>query len=720
MTVLDSALNFASRGFPVFPVHKKNPQLKEWPDRATTDANQIRTWFDGKYKYCDGFGVCPGTSCFVIDIDVKEGKHGKESLETLRQNFGLDIRTLAVKTKNNGLHLYYKYPSIPDSQYVMSVANWMKLDGIDIRGNRGFVVGPTNSNGYKLIQDIGLLEVGPLTEKLPIGNIVKERVNTQSAESLINDEEVSSLRGKIPESIGQGERHDTLIRLMASWARKIPYDNAVILLEVAISRCEGGDIRMEDYLPRLDQAYAKFEPMIEDKLDWMLDNLVLISSGPRVYDRSKPSNIATLRLGESRVSFSNWMIWEEKADGSQKPVPAFDRWLKHTDRKMSGFVGYKPVKDETYYDTVLGTDVINSYRGPDHRIIENPVDIDPFIEFMTYLLEEDAMMMIDWISWLVQNPDKKMTWAPVLVSTHEGLGKNFLFNIISHLVGFWNTKNVSAGVFNKTFNVFLSSSVLILINELEEIDARKRFEIVSKLKSYITESTQTIEPKGVDPYSAEIFANFILFSNREDALHIKDDSRRFFVHINHQNPRPEAYYGKLHRWLVGGGYDAIYNLMATRDLSNFNPQGRAPHTESMELMVDAGRSNEEGSILEAIENRYSVFASDIVTKDSVEFFLRAHVHRGGQVSGGHLKQLMRHMFQSLRTRGSRRGRQGNVPKIAEGSDSNVIIEGKPLKQVLYTCRNHGSYDDGDIAEIQMEYRKIFDANKDETALRVVN
>lgn len=719
MTVLDSALNFASRGFAVFPVHKKNPQLKEWPDKATTDESQIRTWFDGKYKYCDGFGVCPKDSCFVIDIDVKEGKHGKESLEILREKFNLSIKTLAVKTKNNGLHLYYKYPNIPDSKYVMSVVNWMELDGIDIRGTRGFVVGPTNDNGYKLIQDIPLADIGLLTDKLPIGNVVKERVNTQSAESLISDEEVSSLRGKIPETIGEGERHDTLIRLMASWARKIPYDNAVILLEVAISRCEGGDIRMEDYLPRLDQTYAKFEPMIEDKLDWMLDNLVLISSGPRVYDKSKPSNIATLRLGESRVSFSNWMIWEEKADGSNKPVPAFDRWLKHTDRKMSGFVGYKPVNEETYYDTVLGTDVINSYRGPDHRIVENPVDIDPFIEFINYLLEEDAMLMIDWISWLVQHPDKKMTWAPVIVSTHEGLGKNFLFNIISHLVGFWNTKNVSAGVFNKTFNVFLSSSVLILINELEEIDARKRFEIVSKLKSYITESTQTIEPKGVDPYSAEIFANFILFSNREDALHIKDDSRRFFVHINHQQPRPEAYYSKLHKWLVNGGYDAIYNLMATRDLSKFNPQGRAPHTESMDLMVDAGRSNEEGSILEAIENRYSVFASDIVTKDSVEFFLRAHVHRGGQISGGHLKQLMRHMFQSLRTRGSRRGRQGNVPKIAEGSDANVIIEGKPLKQVLYTCRNHGMYDDGDIAEIQVEYHKIFDANKDETALRVV-
>lgn len=719
MTVLSAALDFANRGFPVFPVHKKNPQLKEWPDKATTDRDQIEEWLNGKYKYCDGFGVCPKTFAFVIDVDVKEGKSGRESLQTLRDKFGLDVRTLAVKTINNGLHLYFKYPNIPDSRYVMSITNWMDLDGIDIRGNRGFVVGPTEDNGYKLIQDIELSDIGPLLDKLPIGNIVKEKVNTQSAEALIDQNEVSSLRGNIPEVIESGERHDTLIRLMASWARKISYDNAVLLLEVAISRCEGGDIRMEDYLPRLDQTYAKFEPMIEDKLDWMLDNLVLISAGPRIYDRSKPSNIATLKFSESRTSFANWLIWEEKADGSQKPVPAFDRWLKHTDRKMSGFVGYKPIREDIYYDTVLGTEVVNSYRGPEHTIIDDTVDVDPFIEFMTYLLEEDAMMMIDWIAHLVQNPQLKMTWAPVLVSVHEGLGKNFLFNIISHLIGHWNTKNVSAGVFNKTFNTFLTSSVLILVNELEEIDARKRYEIVSKLKSYITESTQTVEPKGVDAYAAEVFSNFILFSNREDALHIKDDSRRFFVHINHQPPRPEAYYSKLYKWLQEGGYAAIYKLVAQRDVSTFPYTGRAPHTESMDVMVEAGRSNEEGSIIEAIENHFSVFSSDIVSKDSVEFFLAAHVHKGSQISGGHLKQIMRNTFQSLKAGGGRRSRQAIIPKIAEGSDSTIIIEGPAIKQVLYTCRNHGLYDDKAISDIQLEYRMIFEANKNETALKVV-
>jgi len=719
--VLSAALDFSSRGFKVFPVNSKEPQLKQWPDKATTDTKTITDWFSKKYEYCDGFGVCPNTDCFVIDVDVKEGKHGKESLQLLRDVFKLDIRTLAVKTKNNGLHLYYKYPSnLAEGLYIKSITNWMDLDGIDIRGNRGFVVGPTESNGYKLIQDGEMAHIGPLLEKLPIGNVVKERVNTQSAAALIDETEVSSLRGNIPEVIESGERHDTLIRLMASWARKISYDNAVILLEVAISRCQGDDLKLTDYLPRLDQTFEKFEPMIEDKVDWMLDNLVLISSGPRVYDRSKPSNIATLRLSESRTSFANWIFWDEKKDGSTRPVPAFDRWLKHTDRKQSGFVGYKPTSDEYYYDKVLGTDVINSYRGPEHKVVDDPVDLDPFIEFMNYLMEEDASVMMDWIAHLVQRPHLKLTWAPIIVSVHEGLGKNFLFSIVSHLIGDWNTKNVSAGVFNKTFNTFLTSSVLILVNELEEIDSRKRYEIVSKLKSYITESTQTVEPKGVDAYATEIFSNFVLFSNREDALHIKDDARRFLVHINHQNPRSEAYYAKLYKWLNNGGYESIYVYLVQRDISKFPFKGRAPHTESMDLMVEAGRSNEEGSILQAIDTHFSVFASDIVTKNSIEFYIKHHIFKGTAVSGAHLKQLMRSTFESVRTKGGgRRGRQGYVPQIAEGSDSTIVIEGTGVKQVLHTCRNHGIYNDASIADIQLEYGKIFQAVQTNTALKVV-
>ena len=722
-SVLEKTLDFASRGFRVFPVHKKVPQLEKWPDLATTDQTIIKEWYTGKYKYCDGFGVCPGRELVVIDVDVKEGKKGKESLQKLRE-LGLEVNTMAVRTKSGGLHLYYKFPSfIPDSMYIKSVTKWCGLDGIDLRGTRGFVVGPTETNGYKLIRDQEPLELSePLREKLPIGSVVRENVNTNTANQLIS-EESSALRGNIPQIIPKGERHDTLIRLMASWARKISYDNALVLLEEAISRCEDQDkdpIDINEYIPRLEEAYDKFKPVIEDKLDWMLDNLVYIETGPRVYDISTPGKV--LKLHEARGLYANWITWEEKNDGATRPVPVFDRWIKHVNRKTSPHVGYKPIKATSYVCGALGVEVINSYRPPNIRELSVEPDVGPFLDFVDFLLEEDSEVFLDWCAHLVQQPEKKLTWAPIIVSVKEGMGKNFMFNIMAHMLGPWNTKNITAGLFIKTFNTFLVNSVLVLINELEEVDSKRRYEIVSKLKGYITESHQTIEPKGIDAYTTEIFTNFILFSNKEDAVHISDDSRRFFVHINYQNPRPQSYYEQMFKWLNEGGYEAIYTYLKRRDLSNFAWYGRAPTTDSKSVMVEAGMTTEEKLIRQAIENRYSVFVSDIVTQDSLLYFIAHKLPKGIHVHPSRIKYIMREIFQSLPLKkGGRRGRQVRLPNIDPRSDSDLIIKGSldNYRCVVYSCRNHSEWEYASIDKITAEYEKIFDSKGNESSLRVV-
>jgi hypothetical protein len=725
--VLDKALDFASRGLRVFPVHKKNPQLEKWPDLATTDEATIRAWYEGKYQYCDSFGVCPGRDAVVIDVDVKDGKKGKESLKWLKQA-GLPMETFAVRTRSGGLHLYFKFPPVPENLYVKSIAAWeyngKKLDGIDIRGTRGFVVGPTDDNGYSILQNREIVDLpGNVQAALPIGNVVKEVVNTQSANQLVS-EEASALRGNIPEVIRRGERHNTLISLMASWARKVSYDNAVLLLEIAISRCEDQEtdpIDIQKYIPRLDEAYKKFEPVIKEKLDWMLDNLVFIESGPRIYNISKPGNIGTMNMPEARGFFANWILWEETNGGGTKPVSVFDRWIKHTARKSSPQVGYKPVKDMYYKCAATHVDVINSYRGPEFQIVQTETDVAPFIDFVNFLLQDDSEVFLDWCAHLIQQPEKKMAWAPVIVSTKEGLGKNFMFNIISNLIGPWNTKNISAGLFIKTFNTFLVNSILVLINELEEVDAKKRFEIVSKLKGYITESQQTIEPKGINAYPAEIFTNFALFSNKEDAVHISDDSRRFFVHINYEKPRDQAYYAGLSKWLIdGGGYQAVYNFLATRNIAEFAWYGHAPATESKSIMVNAGLSTEEGILKDAIENHVSIFKSDIVTRDSLLYFLVNKLPKGLNVHSSRIKYILRENFESLPLLdGIRKGRQVRVPTIDLRSDEDMVIPGDMDKQVIYTCRNHDKWARASIDAIMNEYQKVFNIEPKTSALKVV-
>ena len=732
MGVVDDALRFAALGYSVFPVHQKQAQLKKWPDLATTDKDTITEWFEGKYAYCDSFGICPAHKCVVIDVDVKKEKVGLASLKVLKNDLGLNIQTFAVKTPSGGIHLYYQYP--PNTPYIKSISNWFipdvgKMDGIDIRGTRGFVVGPTEANDYRILQDTLPAELpANLIEALPVAEDQREsvRLNPKDAEALIT-EESQQLRGNIPESIPLGERHDTIIRLMASWARKVHYEQAVILLQEAVRRCEQSEddfIRVEDYTGRLDEAYTKFTPVIEDKLQWMLDNLVLINSGNRVFDRSRPPNVSSLKLGEAKTHFANWIDWEEKTSASgavsQKPSMAFSNWIRHTKRQSMSHLGYKPTSDQSYYCNVLGCEVANAYRAPKHKEPEGEVpSVEPFLEFADYLLGEDADYFLKWAAHLVQRPYRKIMWAPVVVTTKEGIGKNFMFDILSNMVGRWNTFNMSASIFHKSFNSFLVQSVLVLINELEEVDPRRRVEIASRLKSYITERDQTIEHKGQDPYLTEIFTNFILFSNREDALHIENDSRRFFVHINHTQPRSPKYYRELYSWLLNGGYYAVYMHLRGVDLRDFAYDGRAPDTESKELMVTAARSQEETLIRAAIDNRVSIFRSDIVTHDAWHYYVANVLHQGRRMTSAHQKHLFSKLFVSIRQLNGKTSRQMRVTQIGMGSDAFVILPGQTEKMSVWTCRNHGMYDNEPNGTINLEFVKIFDATKEKKELHLV-
>ena len=59
-----------------------------------------------------------------------------------------------------------------------------------------------------------------------------------------------------------------------------------------------------------------------------------------------------------------------------------------------------------------------------------------------------------------------------------------------------------------------------------------------KIKSYITDPTILIEPKGVDPYKIKNISNFILFTNHRDAIIVEESDRRYAIfemssaHIN--------------------------------------------------------------------------------------------------------------------------------------------------------------------------------------------
>lgn len=139
------ALACASLGWRVIPLDRgsKRPVLRAWPERATTDPEQLQTWFadDGEFAGCLA-GVATGreTGVWVLDVDVEhqDGANGLNTLRELEAQHGPLPRTFTVRTASGGQHRYFRYP--PDREVVTKPRT--VGPGLDTRGLGGQVVAP--------------------------------------------------------------------------------------------------------------------------------------------------------------------------------------------------------------------------------------------------------------------------------------------------------------------------------------------------------------------------------------------------------------------------------------------------------------------------------------------------------------------------------------------------------------------------------------------------
>ena len=78
-TMFDAAISYARSGISVFPCkpRTKEPLIKEWQNRATTDEHQVRAWW-GQWPEAN-IGIPTGAANGFIALDIDEG--GEETLK---------------------------------------------------------------------------------------------------------------------------------------------------------------------------------------------------------------------------------------------------------------------------------------------------------------------------------------------------------------------------------------------------------------------------------------------------------------------------------------------------------------------------------------------------------------------------------------------------------------------------------------------------------------
>lgn len=175
-TVLDAALDYARRGWPVFPVpvgskssHKSAEHSggRKWG--ATCDLNEIaadfRKWPDANLGIVTG----PKSGILVIEADTLDGHavDGIANLDALVKAHGGLPATIEALSPSGSRHLYFQYPAGPN---IRNSAGKIAA-GIDVRGDGGMVLAapstkPGKAKPYTWTNPPGLFDLADCPEWL--------------------------------------------------------------------------------------------------------------------------------------------------------------------------------------------------------------------------------------------------------------------------------------------------------------------------------------------------------------------------------------------------------------------------------------------------------------------------------------------------------------------------------------------------------------------------
>lgn len=294
-SMYDAAIEYAKKGFAVFPLkyRDKVPLTRNGCKDATTDAAQIKAWWQ-KYPNAN-IGLATGSvsqNVFVIDLDIDEdrGIDGYHSLEDWQREHGDFPETWTAITGRGGYHLYYR-----GNGRIKNRAGI--IDGVDIRGNGGYVVAPPsihkNGNRYEWEYSPDEFEIA--------------KADNNVEYFLSHDNQKQGTAFTMPNIVAAGQRNQMLFRFACMMQAKGASDQSVFAATMA------------------ENESSCSPPLTEQEVR------IIVSSATK-YDKGKPIHIdsegvATRENKDDVIGNPEWVLnfldCNHDKDGNIKSVKQF-------------------------------------------------------------------------------------------------------------------------------------------------------------------------------------------------------------------------------------------------------------------------------------------------------------------------------------------------------------------------------------------------------------
>jgi phage/plasmid-associated DNA primase len=188
--------------------------------------------------------------------------------------------------------------------------------------------------------------------------------------------------------------------------------------------------------------------------------------------------------------------------------------------------------------------------------------------------------------------DKTRNGVAIVIQGEQGSGKSFIMDdCVKPLIGkqyyYYTCKpsdiagDHAEGMPNK------------LIGTIDEVNAKTSFDIAELLKSFITQTTLTVNAKGIRPYDVQNWIRFWFTTNRKTPIKIELGDRRYCVLVmlnTHLNDK--KYYANLSKYIqrpevLSAWYDHLMSL----NVKEYDFCGNRPQSKMYHEIIEACMSN---------------------------------------------------------------------------------------------------------------------------------
>lgn len=555
---LQKAIELTKKGFHVFPLNPntKYPAVDEYQNMATNDAEELKKWWiDPVLGLEQPYNIGISTSRFngskalvVVDVDIKEDKHGDETFKKLKAEGKKFPKTIVNKTTTEGYHLiYWSDEPVKQGSHVLG-------KDIDIRSKGGYIVAPGS-----IIDGKEYVAAGENLDKVPdwiieiCGKAPKKDEKTPKNDAKIDEKYAKNralewLRYAPTALEGSGGDRTTFIvaaklkdfgvtkdvcfQLMSGHWNDFcqpPWSPEELQSKIEhaykYGQNEPGDLAPEKSFEKIkDEGEKSYLEKINDEY------AIIFQTGQHtiLYETEDEKGRKEARyISETSLKrkFSPFVVGQGRSARSQAEV-----WLDWEGRRQYNGVCFRPRKKARngYYNTWKGFTCESIPYSKSNTKAKKGFDSfsEHVYENLCGGIEDHFNWVMGYFAHLIQKPCERPLTSLVFKG-RKGTGKNAPLERIGNLLGpSQYIVSQNSRYLTSNFNGHMESCLMLVLDEAFWSGDHKADGI---LKGITTEKTILVEKKGKEPYTIDNLVRVIIVGNEDWLVPATVDERRYAV-----------------------------------------------------------------------------------------------------------------------------------------------------------------------------------------------